>query len=289
MKAYCLIRAQPVYRREAFLEGLKRAGLNVSNTLPSAPGPDDVLVIWNRYGDNHDLANRFEAGGGRVIVAENGYVGVNPLQHRAHDEEGRRMLALSLHDHNGRGVWPYSDPRAAVDPSRWTGLGIDLKPMGGHHARGNKYLVAGQRGIGSPGRGSPPGWHDKVAAELRAQLKVPVQVRTHPGDNEPQIPLEKDLAGAWALVIWASGAGIKALIEGYPVAYACPWWICAGAGVRYRSPRDLEGAVKVGVFGEETRLDALRRMAWAQWTVEELKSGEPFQRLLALPYPGRAS
>lgn len=292
MKAYCLIRHQPVYRREAFVKGLAAAGLNVSNALPQRPGPDDVLVIWNRYGENHDLAIRFERGGGRVIVAENGYVGAKHLEHRAHDDEGRRMMALALHDHNGRGAWPYSDPAVSPDPSRWEELGIELKPW---RTGGVKFLVAGQRGIGSPGRASPNGWHDQVAAQIRSQLKARAQVRTHPGDNQPEVPLEKDLEGAIAIVIWASGAGIKAMIEGYPVAYACPWWICAEAATRYQSPQDLVG-ILIAIAADRSlagmdaaRLRALQRMAWAQWTVDEIATGEPFRRLLELPYSRAAA
>jgi hypothetical protein len=225
MNAYCLIRQQPYYRREAFLEGVKRAGLNVSNTLPRRPGPDDVLVIWNRYADNHDLATRFEANGGRVIVAENGYVGVNPLSHRAQMPRASAWSRLRSMTITAAAPGLTRIRCRTSDPSRWAALGVELKPW---RLGGTKYLVAGQRGIGSPGRASPPGWHDQVAADIRAQLKARVQVRTHPGDNEPVVPLERDLEGAIALVVWASGAGVKALIEGYPVAYACQWWICAG-------------------------------------------------------------
>jgi hypothetical protein len=55
------------------------------------------------------------------------------------------------------------------------------------------------------------------------------------------------------------------------------------AAVRYRSPADLSA-----VYPAEARLRALQRLAWAQWTIEELRGGEPFRRLLKLPYPGRS-
>lgn len=274
MKAYCLIRQGPVYRREAFVNGLAAAGLNVSNSLPARPGPDDVLVIWNRYGDNDELARRFEAGGGRVIVAENAYLGIGGRSHRAHDRSDRRMYALALHDHNGRGAWPnFGTPRFPM-------LEVEVQDW---RQGGAKVLVCAQRGVGSPGRASPPGWAERVAEEIRAALRVPVVVRPHPGDNDPAIPLEQDLATASACVIWASGAGVKALVLGVPVFYACPWWICAAAARRYQGPHSLVMPIKNDI----QRASALEAMAWAQWTVDEISSGAPFRRLLALSYPGR--
>jgi hypothetical protein len=184
------------------------------------------------------------------------------------------MYALALGDHNGRGAWPdFGTPRFAE-------LGVEVKPWRDPDA-GGKVLVCAQRGIGSPGRASPPGWADQVARAIRAMLRVPVVVRPHPGDRDPAIPLEQDLAGAQACVIWSSGAGVKALVEGVPVFYACPWWICAAGARRYQGPQSLLMPVRNDV----QRAAALERMAWAQWTCEEIASGAPFRRLLVLAYP----
>jgi hypothetical protein len=283
MNAVCLVRQGPVYRREAFVRGLAAAGLNVSNTIPRRPGPEDLLVIWNRYADNDELARRYEGGGGRVIVAENGYLGYSGRSHRPLDPGGRRMYAVALGDHNGRGAWPWprswtDEERAAPPAPRFPELGVELKPW---REGGRKVLVCAQRGIGSPGRAMPPGWAQSVAQEIRQVLRLPVIVRPHPGDNEPQIPLEQDLADAQACVIWASGAGVKALVEGVPVFYACPWWICAEGARRYQGAASLLHPVRNDV----QRAAALERMSWAQWTCDELAAGEPFRLLLGLPYP----
>ena len=37
--------------------------------------PDDILIIWNRYGKNDEYARQFEAAGATVLIAENGYIG----------------------------------------------------------------------------------------------------------------------------------------------------------------------------------------------------------------------
>ena len=50
-RAFCLIRTEPVYRREAFITGLQAAGY-VTCSDPTRGEAGDVLVIWNRYGGN---------------------------------------------------------------------------------------------------------------------------------------------------------------------------------------------------------------------------------------------
>jgi hypothetical protein len=269
MNAYCLVRAAPVYRRDAFLAGLKAAGLNVCSRIPDRGlGRDDLLVIWNRYADNDLLARRFEANGGRVVVAENGYLGYLGRSHRPHDPSGRRMYALALGDHNGRG-------RVPSGSGRFHELAIEVKAW---RDQGSKILVCAQRGIGSPGRASPPGWAEQVAKEIRRARNVPVVVRPHPGDADPKVSLEEDLAGAAACIVWASGAGVKALVEGVPVFYACPWWICSAGARTYAGPMSLDFPMR----NDLQRAAALERMAWAQWTCDEIASGEPFRRLLEL-------
>jgi hypothetical protein len=107
-----------------------------------------------------------------------------------------------LHDHNGRGAWP----SGSAEPLR--AARHRVKPW---RDGGTKILVCAQRGIGSPGRASPPGWAEKVAA---GDPQDPRRARSSSGASGRQrsaIPLEQDLAGAAACVIWASGAGVKAL------------------------------------------------------------------------------
>lgn len=271
MRAYVLIREAPWYRREAFASGLKTAGYEVLLRHPDPnAGPGDVLVIWNRYGANHVIASKFESAGGIVLVAENGYLsaggGAPKFDVHPQGPKPGDYYALSKHGHNGSGVWPEGGPE------RWRALGIELKPW---RADGGHILVCGQRGIGSPTMASPPDWHEHIAARIRKLTKRPVRVRPHPGNNAPKRPLTEDLAGAWAVVVWSSGSGVKALTAGIPAFYDAPHWICAGAAVRVR---DADYAAPK--CDDAARLSALERMAWAQWTVAELQSGEPFRMLL---------
>lgn len=267
-RAFCLIRSEPHYRRDAFMSGLNAAGYDARTDAPAGVYPGDVLVIWNRYGATHEAATRFESAGGTVIVAENGYV------KGRHD--GGDYYALALHAHNGRGDWP------AGDGSRWEALGIELKPW---RTNGEHILVAANRSFGQPGSVMPANWPDDVAARLRKLTDREVRVRLHPGNHKPQVPLERDLENAWACVVWSSSAGVKALIEGVPVICEAPYWVCkSAAGAYVDSDMPLSSARLERQFAAYTaRLSALRRLAWAQWSIAEIASGEPFHHLFRQP------
>lgn len=241
------VRKEPHYRREAIEKGLKRLGYTIGTAYRPA-GERDLLVLWNRkVGAEDNTATLWEQQGGTVIVMENGYL----------QKVDKTMYAISVHGHNGSGWFPVGTE------DRFSKLGFEVKPwqnnLNGH------WLVCGQRGIGSPTMASPPQWAEKTAAKLK-KMGLPVRLRQHPGNFAPKVPLLDDLKGARTCVIWSSGSGVRAIVEGIPVQYSAPHWICAGAG-EYGAP-------------EEHRQQALHRMAHGQWSVDEIASGEPFARIL---------
>lgn len=254
-KAYCMIRSDPVYRQAAFMQGLSAAGFDAHARSPSQASPGDVLVIWNRYGSWHEIAVQFEKTGGTVLVAENGYC--------ANDRKNRTRYALARAGHNGSGWWFLGGPE------RWESLGIELAPWrveGPGHV-----LVCPNRSFGMPGFVMDPRWPERVVAKLR-KCGREIKVRAHPGNDLPKIPLERDLAGAWAMVIWSSSAGVESLIRGVPVFCEAPWWVCKGAS------RSIDQSLEP-LCSDQARLQAMHRLAWAQWHVEEIAKGEPFQHL----------
>lgn len=259
MKAICKIKLEPHYRRAAFEAGLRSVGYElVDNAAPT--DRRDLLVIWNRQHGEEGLADTWERSGGSVLVCENGYVG--------RDDADRQLYAMSMHGHNGSGWFPYD-----VDEDRLTLLHVELKPWqvrdGGH------VLICAQRGIGSRTMASPSNWHEATKQRLRAMGFKDIRVRLHPGRFEPARTLEEDLADASLCVIWSSSSGVRSLAAGIPTVYCAPHWILAGAAGRgleavFDPPRD-----------SLARLEAFRRMAHAQWRVEEIEAGVPFARMLA--------
>lgn len=271
LRAFCMVRDQPHYRRDAFLTGLAAAGYAAERRRPKGPVlPGELLVIWNRYAEYNDIASAFERAGGLVLVAENGYLG--------RDENGIQMYALACHGHNGSGWWPEGDG------SRWAKLGVELKPW---RASGAHLYVRGQRGIGSPLMASPRGWHERTAERLRGMGNRRVQVAAHPGkpavDPDQERVIGTAIAGAHACVIWSSACGVRALVEGVPVFYCAPHWICAGAA------RHGIDQIEAPVMDDASRLSALERMAWAQWSVAEIATGEPFRLLVDCNYRQRGT
>ncbi len=256
MRACVLIRSEPHYRREAFVAGLAALGYQVHTDVPREPTADDVLVIWNRYGAMHQVATAFEQRGCRVIVAENGYVGVN--------RDNRRIYAMALHAHNGRGDWP--DGSA----DRWRSLGIDVQTW---RQDGRHVLVAPNRNFGMPGAIMPGDWAEKTAAALRRITDREVRIRWHPGNGLPAVPLADDLRDAWAVVIWSSSVGVEALVAGIPVVCCAPWWICKAA-----TSDELWQFGELPGYGVRQR--SLQRLAWAQWSVEEIADGTAYRHLL---------
>lgn len=250
--AALLIRQLPHYRTDAFTAGLERVGFSVTTRRPAKVEPGDVLVLWNRRPADEHLVAQYLRAGGEVLIAENGYIG-----------PGRKLFALAKRAHNGGGSWREGGPE------RFDSLGVELKPW---REAGEHILVLGQRGIGSAGVAQPKSWLHSTVRRLQAGTKREVRLRRHPGhQGEPY----EALSGAHAAVTWGSGAAIKALAAGIPVFYGFGGWIGAPAAL------PLAGAeLERPLMDDEARLAMFRRLAWAQWSVEEVASGEAFAWLL---------
>ncbi len=254
-KAILLIRRHVEYRTDAFEAGLKNCGYTIANTL-SIPKLErgDLVVSWNRHsGWDHHCKNATRRGAS-IIVVENGYIGAPAV--------GGKFFAMALDHHNGAGRWPVGGPE------RFLGMGVELKPW---RQTGDHILILPQRGIGEPGIRQPPMWAQKTFKSISNRSKRKVRVRLHPG--RINIPLEPDLVNCWAAVVWASGAGIKAIAAGIPVFHDFDKWIGAGAATRLRHA-DFEKPF----LGD--RLPMFERLAWSQYSIEEITSGFAFRWLL---------
>lgn len=250
MRVCCLIRRAPHYRAEAFRRGLKRIGATWACEQTC-----DVLVIWNRYGPFRQHADAVECRGGTVLVAENGYLGV--------EWAGDTWYAISRSQHNGAGQWPDGGPE------RWDALGMELAPW---RTGGREIVVLPQRGIGPAGVAMPGPWTNAAVRQLRERRTHPVRVRPHPG-TKPCLPLADDLCEAHAVATWGSGAALKALAMGIPCLYGFPRWIGAPAGAPLDGELQRDDAARLAMF---------RRLIWAQWRLSEIDSGMAFEWLLSL-------
>jgi len=247
-RAQLLLADGPNYRKADFQAGLQALGYELVDQI-RCPRPADVLVIWNRGSWRNTEAQRFEAAGARVIVAENGYLGKNWI--------GQKWFALALGHHSGAGTWP--DGGSA----RWDSWGAQLAPW---RTDGTEVLVLEQRGIGEPGVASPRGWERDMVKRFGGRL------RNHPGGAVPAVSLVDDLRNARCVVSWHSGGAMLALLMGVPAFYGFPLWIGRSAA---RHVSEFDAGPWVG-----DRLAMFRRLAWAMWAVDEVRTGVAFEKLL---------
>jgi len=263
--ALSLIRPNPVYRHDAFIEGMKKLGFQVESQpffKERRPREDDVLLIWNRYGTGEKQAKLFEDNGAAVIVVENSYLNMR---------KAKKSFAMSLNRHNGAGSWP------APEYSRFEKLDIELQPW---KESGTHILVLPQRGVGLPGVAMPKDWEGSVVPRIRRISKSTlVHVRRHPGTSRETIPLEEDFKPAWCAVTWGSSAATKALVAGIPVFYEFDRWI-AGPGACFGINNISLDTTAHTLMGD--RVEMLKSLAWAQWTLEEVVTGDPMARLIDL-------
>ena len=249
-RACVLLRHTSHYRCDVFSAGLRRHGYQIEPRWQRAPRPHDLLLIWNRNRSTDPIARIYEAAGARVLVTENGYLDRGPA--------GEKFYALALDGHNGSGRWFVGDgPRFEIDEEPW-------------RTGGSKVLVLPQRGIGLQGVAMPSGWPGGVVKRLQAMTRRELVLRQHPGHQRVEKPL--DFRDVWCAVTWGSGAGIKALLAGIPVFHQLPCWIGASGAAPL--------ADEIERCHTPDRRLVWTRVSWAQWKLDEIGSGEEFDRLL---------
>lgn len=265
-RAYVLLRDEPWYRKSAFVSGLAAAGYQVSTKPFDRVEASSVLVIWNRYAGNHEMALRFEQMGGRVLVAENGYLGLRGASPKfsvhPHGPKPEDFYCIAPRFHNDSSL-----VRIGTAP-RFERLGVELKPW---RESGSHILICPNRSFGIEGRAMHPDWAQRCLERLRKVSKREIRVRQHPGNSAPRRPLAEDLRDAWAVVIWSSSCGVSALAEGIPVFVEAPYWIMKGAGAG--------GSIEAPLVVD--RYWYFEQMAWSQWSCEEISNGDPFRHLLS--------
>ena len=122
-------------------------------------------------------------------------------------------------------------------------------------------------------------WLNETAMKLKEQTRRRIVFRPHPLAKIPQIkwceystaPLWRDLAWATAVVTFNSNTGVEALINGVPVfAFdegSMVWSICN---------KDLR---RIDFPETPARQRWLNDLCYAQWTLNEMRSGETWKHL----------
>ena len=209
----------------------------------------DAVAVCGVRGNNRGVLADYTAAGIPALVIEWGY-----LKRADLGRDGYWQLGI------GGLNWL---PPMPCKADRWRALGLKLaKPHDG------VTIIAGQM-IGDAAHpfndaGSMTRW----ALETAAQEGGDVLFRPHPrsawvapaGMALDTLPLAESLARAGKVIAWSSNVGNDALL--------------AGCEVRACGP-----AIWAGV-SRENRREYFHRLAYAQWTLQEMATGEPIDFVL---------
>ena len=259
----------PVF--QAIAQGLSARGHTVVYHDPTA----DVAVIWSmlwsgRMRPNHEVYMSFRRQGKPVIVAEVGMI-----------QRGQTWKVGV----NGTGISSYNFDD--LMPNRADRLNLKLQPW----RSGSNIVIAMQRQDSEQWHGLPPmnQWLESTVAEIRKHSDRPIVIRPHPrsGCNIPpgclidrpqftagsydDFDFDRVLESAHCVVNWNSGPGSQALIAGVP-AFVGPSSLA--------SPIANWNFSQIENPSKSERSVWLEQLAHTEWTVEEIKTGLPFRRLV---------
>lgn len=225
--------------------GLERLGYSVEGGMVLGC---DILVVWSPWhaSHRHIIEKAYRASGKPVIVMENGWL--SPI--------GRAptpFFQVALGGWNGTGQFQ------AGGPERWKSWAVPERPW---TIRSGPALIVGQRGHPYDRRTAPPGWHET--------LPLPDGCTgTIRRGRDTARPLGADLTICSQAHVWTSNAASWAIVAGVPVIQYGPNLMVTALASRPGEP-----------VVRPHRTTELERLAWAQWNLAEIETGEPFARLL---------
>jgi hypothetical protein len=255
---------------EAFLHGLQHLGVEIcANDLDS-----DGVILWSqlwagRMQPNREIYQHYMVKHGAVIVIDVGAIARNHTWRIS--LWGNARLAGQGHD-----------------PARREKLGMRLAPW---RSQGRHIVIAMQRPDSNQWQGMPDPdvWLAHTVERIRSVSDRPIRVRPHPRysttwtsqDVTIEQPLrisgtyddydfDRSIHDAWAVINWNSTPGIISALRGVP--------IFVGAA----SLAAAVGNVDLGQIDNPAMPDReqwCNDLAWTEWTLDEIHSGQP-QRLI---------
>lgn len=228
---------QPEHNRElvAFGEGLGKCVWRHPHFWRDDEAESfDLVVVLGLHGKNANILRVYTARGVPVVVLDLAYF---------RDVQGYWQV----------GVGGINRPPAFPCPGdRFDALGLSVQPSGGDPD--GYILYAAQR----PGDRS----HGLSFRRWRELLRqAPGKIRMHPKDVPQETTLAEDLAGARMLKTLCSTSGIEALLAGIPAVADLPERAAWG---------ELSDETLPSV---EARTELFRRLAYGQWTMDEMRDG----------------
>jgi hypothetical protein len=241
--------------QEKVAAGLRRHGVAVEFQLRFDRGADFAICWgWRRGQVLRSL-------GARVLVMERGYIGP-----RAH------WTSLAWNGLNGWGEFCLGEDIPAGRFARH----FQMAPW---KTGGARILVMGQVPGDMSLRGRDLGrWYDEAAAAARESYNLPVHFRPHPvavqrGCHRGPLgpaggPIAEELAKTALVITWNSNSAVDAVLAGVPAVVmdkgSMAWPVAAHS---------------IGAWARPDREAWANRVAWCQWSPEELAGGDWWERM----------
>lgn len=249
---------------QAFAKGVPGATLCRTAEFDEASPPDVAVVFGVRkhaVPRSNDRGRIIDAmGPERVIVLETGYV------HR------RDYFACGWGGLNGRADFRNADS----PPDRWEKLGVELEPW--RLSQGHVLVVGQVPWDASVQNSDHLQWVSDIANALK-EYGFGVCVTPHPlgpkyvVEGIPSVygTMEDKLKGAEAVVTYNSNSAVEAVIKGIPtVAMDC-------GSMAWPVTRHV--LHKMCVAYTPVRDQWAANLAYAQWNLDELRSGEAWEHI----------
>lgn len=211
-----------------------------------------LVVCWGWRG-----GRRWHARGRDVLVLERGYIGDRFV-----------YSSVGLNGLNGRATF---GPSQEDSGARFQKFGVPLEPW---NPAGEYVLLVGQVAGDAALQGRDlSGWYASTAKQAAAVYGLPVRFRQHPKERRivRRVPgtyadtgtLREALEGAAVVVTFNSNTGVEAMLAGKPTVAvdegAMAWPVAAH---------------ELGAEANPDRRAWAYDLAWKQWGVEEIASGE---------------
>ena len=280
------LNSEPVFA--AFKQSVEKSGHQVVDGNWDMP---DVAVIWSvlwhgRMAQNAKVWEHFTKQGKPVIVLEVGGLIRN------------KTWKVGINGINGEAYFGHEEEDCTSH--RLTKLKIKMQPWRPRTYQPKYILVLGQNQNSHQWRDMPPmqDWVESVITQIRTVTDRDIRIRPHPRStfdqkwiketitnyndvyfNQPRqvvgtyddFDFDKQLNDAWCVVNWSSNPATQAALNGVPV---------------FTGPESLAAPIanlnlkRIEDPSMPDRQQWANNIAYTEWTVEEIASGEPLSRLM---------